>query len=115
MANTLKTTLLQNVPYSAPGGPNEVMLEVNFPLASSSTAYTAGGDYVDISSADQLDPSLLGTAGPYTDVPIAVEPIMQNISGGFSAVDVRWVPGTTLTNGKLQLVLAGGPGGHLHF
>ena len=101
MANTLKTTLLQNNPVIQP---TEVVVEVNFPTAASSTAYTAGGDYVDISAADQLDPSLLGSAGPNMDLPISVTVDVLNASGERA----QWIPGTTLKNGKLQLFLANG-------
>ena len=101
MANTLTVTLLQNDPVVQP---TKVVVEVNFPASSADIAYTAGGDYVDIAAADQLDPSLLGTVGPNMDLPISVEVDNLGTAGSYA----QWIPGSTLKNGKLQLFDANG-------
>jgi len=99
--NTLYTTLLENDPVVTP---TKVVVKVNFPPASPGTAYTTGGDYVDIRASKQLDPSLLGSVGPNLNLPITVSVNNLGTAGSYA----EWVPGTTLLNGKLQLFDANG-------
>jgi hypothetical protein len=98
MAN--KISLLQNKPTV---GPDTVIAEVVFPTSGQAVAYTSGGDTVDLTPGNALNPKLLDSIGP-NQMPVDVQVVEQATDGSHA----EWIPGTTIANGKLRLWDANG-------
>jgi hypothetical protein len=91
----IKLTMLQNDPLIEPTG---IIVGVAF-----SGVYATGGDTLNMSAQNILDPSLLGVLGP-NQQPIAVDLMNENLGGAY----VELIPGTNQSNWKLQAFAAGG-------
>lgn len=94
----MKLAVLANYPTVTP---NTIVAKA---LPPSSGNYTAGGEPVSLLPSNFTDPSLIGLIGPNLALPVDVQVNLENGNGYYG----EWVPGTTLSNGKLQLFAPGG-------
>jgi|SRR5208282_4702951 len=88
--------------------PNAVIAKVTTPTANSYTEY---GEPCSLIATNFTDPNDLGLSNlPLQDLPLAVDVIVEVTAlttGSSVFYAAAWVPGTTLSNGKLQLFVAG--------
>lgn len=96
------------IKYAPEGVPEKALVKVT--MSNTPAGYVAGGDTLNLTSSTWSDPNGKGLIG-YPTFPPSMDPSISN-SAGFTSTAVGTyatiVPGTNLTNYKIQILTPGG-------